>query len=252
MASRARAGGATRDAFGEGLKAFLAGDPQEEIVEREDGHIDSVPHTVYFQGFRQWSPQTKRAMRLVKGRVLDIGCGAGRHGLYLQGKGFRVTGIDVSPLALKVCRSRGLKDVRLCSISKIGPRLGKFDTIIMMGNNFGLFGGFRQGRRILRRMRGITREGAKIIAEATDPYGTRNPCHLAYHRANRRRGRMSGQIRLRVRFHQHATPWIDYLLASRDEIRAIVRGTGWRVARFIPPRGDRFVVVLEREAARAR
>lgn len=252
MTDGVKAFGATRDAFGEGLKAYLAGSGEEEIVERADGHIDSVPHTVYFERYRNWSPQTKKAMRLVKGRVLDIGCGAGRHSLYLQGKGFRVTGIDVSPLALKVCRSRGLKDARLCSISKIGPRLGKFDTIIMMGNNFGLFGGFRQARRVLRRMRRITREGARIIAEVTDPYGTKNPCHLAYHRANRRRGRMSGQIRLRIRFHQHATPWIDYLLASRDEIRAIVSGTGWRVGRFIPPRGARFIVVLEREKAPAR
>ncbi|MFH0953641.1 MAG: methyltransferase domain-containing protein [Verrucomicrobiota bacterium] len=250
MAGRPRARGRTRDAFGQGLKAFLAGDPEQEIVEREDGHIDAVPHELYFQSSRYWQPHTRQAMRLVKGRVLDIGCGAGRHSLYLQKNGFRVTGIDVSPLAIEVCRSRGLCDARLCSITRIGPRLGRFDTIIMMGNNFGLFGSFRRARWVLRRMKAITSDRARIIAEVTDPYGTKNPCHLAYHRMNRRRGRMSGQIRLRVRFRQHATPWIDYLLASREEVRDIVRGTGWRIRAFVPPRGARYVVVLEKEHSR--
>jgi 2-polyprenyl-3-methyl-5-hydroxy-6-metoxy-1,4-benzoquinol methylase len=38
-------------------------------------------------------------MQFVKGRVLDVGCGAGRHSLYLQEKGFDVLGTDISPLA---------------------------------------------------------------------------------------------------------------------------------------------------------
>jgi 2-polyprenyl-3-methyl-5-hydroxy-6-metoxy-1,4-benzoquinol methylase len=73
-------------------------------------------------------------MRFVKGRVLDIGCGAGRVALYLQKKGFDVSGIDVSPLAVKVCKLRGLKKARVLSISNIGAKLGKFDTLLMFGN----------------------------------------------------------------------------------------------------------------------
>jgi 2-polyprenyl-3-methyl-5-hydroxy-6-metoxy-1,4-benzoquinol methylase len=55
-------------------------------------------------------------MKSVKGRVLDIGVGAGRHSLYLQEKGFNVLGIDVSPLILEVCRKRGLKKSKLMQI----------------------------------------------------------------------------------------------------------------------------------------
>jgi 2-polyprenyl-3-methyl-5-hydroxy-6-metoxy-1,4-benzoquinol methylase len=45
----------------------------------------------------------EEAMQFVKGRVLDVGCGEGRHSLYLQEKWFDVLGIDISPLAIKVC-----------------------------------------------------------------------------------------------------------------------------------------------------
>ncbi|NQT82293.1 class I SAM-dependent methyltransferase, partial [bacterium] len=79
-------------------------------------------------------------MRLARGKVLDIGCGAGRNSLYLQQKGLDVLGIDLSPLAIMVCQLRGFKKARVMSITEVDSRLGTFDTIVMYGNNFGLFG----------------------------------------------------------------------------------------------------------------
>jgi cyclopropane fatty-acyl-phospholipid synthase-like methyltransferase len=131
-------------------------------------------------------------MRFVRGKVLDVGCGAGRVALYLQKKGFDVLGIDLSPLAVRVCKLRGLKRVRALPAAKISQLDDKFDTILMFGNNFGLFGSYKRGRAMLRSFCKATSENARIIAESTDPYKTDNPIHLAYHRRNRRRGRMSG------------------------------------------------------------
>ena len=66
---------------------------------------------------------------------------AGRVSLYLQRKGLTVTAIDNSPLAIRVCRTRGVKDVRVLAIEQIGRLAGApFDTVVMLGNNFGLFG----------------------------------------------------------------------------------------------------------------
>ena len=112
-------------------------------------------------------------MRFVRGRVLDIGCGAGRHGLFLQEKGFDVTRIDNSPGALKVCRLRGYRKLKLMSITSIRKfRPESFATVIMMGNNFGRFGGFDKARRVLEQMHRITSADGQIIAETRDPYGT--------------------------------------------------------------------------------
>ena len=38
--------------------------------------------------------------RAPSGRALDVACGAGRNALYLAERGYAVTGIDVSPVAL--------------------------------------------------------------------------------------------------------------------------------------------------------
>ena len=139
-------------------------------------------------------------MRYVRGRVLDIGCGAGRHSLCLQEKGHDVVGIDNSPLAIEVCKKRGLKDARLLSLSQIDPSLGVFDTVIMLGNNFGLFGSADRAKRLLRRFHKMTSNKGRIVATSFDPYKTEDPDHLAYQAANRAKGRMPGQIRLRLRY----------------------------------------------------
>ena len=236
-----------QDAFGQVMYDHHVGKSSPHVIEREDGLVDVIEGgDPYFARHEQWSASEKETIALARGKVLDIGCGAGRHALYLQSQGLNVTGIDNSPLAIKVCRLRGLRRARLMSITEVNGKLGCFDTIIMFGNRFG---SFRRARWLLRRFAGITRPEARIIAQTRDPYDTREAAHLAYHRANRRRGRMSGQARIRVRYKLFATPWIDYLMVSRDEMKEIVVGTGWRIERLIDTSGPGYVAVLEKEPA---
>ncbi|HUW81541.1 MAG TPA: class I SAM-dependent methyltransferase [Phycisphaerae bacterium] len=236
-----------QDAMGQAMYDYFRGHGGYEIVERDDGFAGpSGGGKIYLAPYEVWSVHQQRTIRLARGRVLDVGCGAGRVALHLQSKGHDVVGIDNSPLAIKACRLRGVKQAKLMSVTQVSQRLGMFDAIVMYGNNFGLFGSFARARWLLRRFRRMTNPGARIIAESRDPYDTTEPCHLAYHRLNRRRGRMAGQLRIRIRYKTLATPWFDYLLASKNEIRAIVDGTGWRVDRFIEAKGPGYAAVIAR------
>ncbi len=238
----------SQDAFGHGLYDRLNGENPVEIVERDDGFIDASAFSqMYFREYKDWSDSQKRAMRYVEGRVLDIGCGAGRHSLYLQEKGFDVLAIDISPLAIKVCRMRGIKRTKILPITQITSSLGAFDTILLLGGNFGLLGSFKRVRYLLRRFKAMTSKKAKIIAESTDPYKTIESCHLEYHRLNEKRKRMPGQWRARVRYKKYATPWFDFLLVSTEEMKKIISGTGWKINRFLDSKSPRYVAVLEKE-----
>ena len=107
------------DAFGQMIWAYYQGKEVFEIWERNDGYISIDLPKTYLTEYEDWALHQRKAMEFVKGKVLDIGCGAGRHSLYLQKKGFDVLGIDVSPLAVKVCRLRGLKKARVMSIEEV-------------------------------------------------------------------------------------------------------------------------------------
>lgn len=241
-----------QDAFGHQLYDYFRLGIQDAripgIIERYDGYInDSGSTALYFTGYRDWPALEKKAIRFARGRVLDIGCGAGRHAIYLQEKGLDVTGIDSSPLAVEVCKSRGLKNAVLLPINSIGPELGLFDTVLMLGNNFGLFGSFKGARRLLKKLDGVTNANGRIIATTNDIYRTTDPAHLSYHQYNRQHGRMGGQVRLKVRYKQYATPWFDYLMVSKDEMESILDGSGWKSARYIESESSHYAVILEKK-----
>ena len=225
----------TQDAYGHLISDRHNGQDNVEIVEREDKLINANhqgPRN-YFAEYEGWAEHQKHAIGYTTGRVLDIGCGAGRHSLYLQEQGHDTLGTDNSPLAIETCQRRGLKNAVVTPITQLNSKIGTFDTILMMGHNFGLVSNYKRAKWLLRRFAAMTSETAKIIAETMDPYRTEDPCHLGYHQFNRDRGRMSGQLRLRIRYRQYITPWFDYLFVSKTEMEDILDGTAWRVERYV-------------------
>lgn len=165
------------DAFGQEMWACYNGEEASEIVERDDGYFDASPKgpKLYFSEYEDWDLLDRTAMELVKGRVLDIGCGVGRHSLYLQKRGFDVLGIDSSPLAIKICKMRGLKKAKVMPIEEVNFKPSHFGTIIMMGSNFGLFGSFKKAKRLLKKFHRMTSKNGLIIASTRDTYKTKIP-----------------------------------------------------------------------------
>jgi SAM-dependent methyltransferase len=225
------------DAFGQMLLDGAA----TEIIERDDGFLDTAKF-LYFAPVTQWPAVERRALRWVRGRVLDAGLGAGRVALELQRRGRSVVGIDISPGAVEVARERGVRDVRLLAFEEVDDSIGQFDTIVMLGNNFGLFGSPSKARRLLRRLRPLA---DRIVAASIDPHATEDPAHLAYQERNRGRGRMAGQLRVRIRYRDLIGPWFDYLFVSPDEMASILEGTQWRITRLLQSGSAYYVAILE-------
>ncbi len=238
------------DAYGQCMYQHFRGDHPAEVLERDDGWVQSnvwITDT-YFAKFKDWLADERQAMRFVRGRVLDIGCGAGRVALHLQSRSHDVVSVDSSPLAIKVCRLRGVKNAKILSITQLTRKLGEFDTLVMFGT-FGLFANPRRARWLLKRFHSMTSPQARIIAETSNPYHRAAPPeHREYGRLNRQRGRMPGQLRIRVRYRFACTPWFDYLIVSPREMKSILKGTGWHVTRIFnsnDPPGN-YVAVIEK------
>jgi len=52
---------------------------------------------------------------------------------------------------------------------------------------------------------------------------------------------------MRLRYRTFATPWFDYLLVSKNQMRTILQGTGWKINRFIDSPGPAYVAIIEKE-----
>jgi len=244
-----------QDAFGHALYDYQQSggkDPWAIVIERDDGMVDADDARNYFAEYADWPAHQQQAMAFAQGRVLDVGCGAGRHSLHLQGKGFDVLGMDESPLAIETCRLRGLEHTRVMSITRVSSKLGPFDTILMLGNNLGLFANPVRARWLLRRFEAMTSPNARIIAETREPHQTAEPWHFEYHERNRRRGRWPGQVTIRVRYRDYATPWFDYLFVSREELQQLVEHTGWVVERLVDSEDTSYLAILAKASRRVR
>jgi SAM-dependent methyltransferase len=161
------------DLWGEACLDYWRTGGAEYQIRRDDGYVDTDPLRTYFRQ-EPWQSELK-ALAYVKGRVLDVGCGPGRHLLWLQERGFEVTGIDISAGVVQVARERGGEDVRLCSLFELTTLREKFDTVLLMGNNMGLAGSLEGTHALLDDLREVTGTGAVLIGHSANPLATENP-----------------------------------------------------------------------------
>ncbi|MGA3192037.1 MAG: hypothetical protein ABSD73_05925 [Candidatus Bathyarchaeia archaeon] len=156
--------------------------------------------------------------------------------------------MTVLPSPSKVCKLRGLKKARVMSLENLRFKPNAFGTVLMFGGNFGFMGNSKKTRRLFKKLRRITSKNAIVIAETRDPYKTDNPLHLEYHRLNRSRGKLGGQTKTRVRFEKTVTKWIEWLIVSKEEMKQIINGTGWKISRFIDSEDAGYVAIMEKAA----
>lgn len=108
----------------------------------------------------------KEALNLCKGRVLDVGCGAGSHSLYLCSKGFEVTAIDISPGAVEVCRTRGIPEVEQADFWTYEG--DGFDTLLLLMNGIGIVGHLSRLAAFFEKARELLSPSGQILFDSSD------------------------------------------------------------------------------------
>jgi SAM-dependent methyltransferase len=200
-----------------------------EVIERDDGFISVLDVVRYLQPADALGPLDRWACEQACGRVLDVGCGAGRHALALMARGLDVTGLDPSAGAVRVAAGRGVRAIR-GSADSLPSDLGSFDTLLLLGHNLGLLESRQRAGDVLATLATLVRPGGRLIGSAINPYWFKNPEQVAYLDFNRARSRMPGQQRIRVRDGCVSSAWFDYLTLSIDELRGLVAGSPWTLA----------------------
>ena len=126
---------------------------------------DEIPLTILFRSYESMPKIERKALDMAKGRVLDVGAGAGCHSLILQERGLDVTAIDISPLSVETMKERGIKKVLEQNFFTLE---GQFDTIRMLMNGIGIVGTLERLPEFFNRLDKILAPGGQVLCDSSD------------------------------------------------------------------------------------
>lgn len=108
----------------------------------------------------------KTALKLCRGKVLDVGAAAGCHALVLQKKGFDVTALEKSEKAAEVLKKRGIKKVTCTDLLHFNEK--GFDTIILLMNGTGIGGTLKGLELLLEHLKNLLHPSGQILIDSSD------------------------------------------------------------------------------------
>lgn len=153
-------GAAIRDYFRQGKSAQL-----KVLSSLFDD--DEMPVAHLFRSYHEMPPLEQRALNEARGKVLDVGAGAGCHALALQVRGFDVTAVDISPLSCETMKERGVANVECVNI--FNQRFQeRFDTLLLLMNGTGIAGKLSRLPQLLSRLKQLMNPGAQILIDSSD------------------------------------------------------------------------------------
>lgn len=157
-----------KDLFGRAILDYQTNnDPENLITETSISEEDEMSVAYLFREYAEMPKIEQRALQLSKGRVLDVGCGAGSHSLTLQNdRNLDVTSIDISENAIEACKLRGLKKAFVQDVMKLENE--KFDTIIILMNGPGICGKLGNLTNFLLKLKSLLHPEGQILMDSSD------------------------------------------------------------------------------------
>jgi len=158
-----------KDLFGKAILDFQTNNsPEDLITETTISEEDEMSVAYLFRDYSRMPILEQKALLLAKGKVLDVGCGAGSHSLYLQNeKKLTVTSIDISEKAVKACKLRSVLNAKVEDLLRFETD-EKFDTIILLMNGTGIFGKLENVPNYLQKLKSLLAENGQILIDSSD------------------------------------------------------------------------------------
>jgi SAM-dependent methyltransferase len=141
----------------------------------------------------------ERVLDRVRGRVLDVGCGPGRHVHALCRRGVDVVGIDASTTAVSIATKRGGNAI-LGDVFTHDLKLASWQTVLLLDGNLGIGG---NPEALLRRVRELLSPSGRALVE-TNPPGRGVELHP-----------------VRLELGAHVSFWFPWARVCNDAIRSV-------------------------------
>jgi SAM-dependent methyltransferase len=200
--------------------------PEDIIVSSDICEDDIIPLEVLFRKFDEMPDLEKMALSRVKGKVLDVGAGAGIHAMHLQDNGFDVDCIDVSPGAVDYLLANDLKAER---INFFSLKNKQYDTLLMLMNGIGIAGKLSNLETTLSHAKSLLKPGGKLLCDSSDiRYLYEDEDGSLWIDLNTE---YYGNFRFQMKYKKEKGPWFDWLYVDFDTLFQAAKNVGLKAIR---------------------
>jgi SAM-dependent methyltransferase len=84
------------------------------------------------------------------GTILDLACGKGRHSIYLNKLGYRVTGVDLSEKSIGIANKSSNETLQFITHDMREPRNETYDAVFNLFTSFGYFDAYEDNIKTLK------------------------------------------------------------------------------------------------------
>jgi SAM-dependent methyltransferase len=194
---------------------------------------EEMPVDVFFRDMEQMPELEWLALQQCRGRILDIGAGAGSHALALQKMGQDITALDISPQAVAIMKARGVNNVVEGDFFTIP--LKKYDTLLLLMNGIGISGTLDGLRRFFAAARTLLQPGGQLIFDSSDVaylYDGKPPKAEAYY----------GEIFHQYEYRRQRSDWFRWLFVDYKTLKKIANHEGWSVSLLYEDPWEQYLV----------
>lgn len=210
---------------GQAMLDYLNGETDAYCLLRRDDGIAYPP--IYARQFfyPDGLPELdKLAVERCKGRVLDIGAGAGAHSLAIQNTGLEVTSIDISAKAVQVMRERGCRDARVGDV--FDSYSEPFDTVFVI-LNIGIVQNLNGLAKFLKHLETIMTDGGQLITDSIDPRNSEDESYRKYTQEKIAKGCYLGERTLRFEYKDKVGDWFEWMHIDPETLKSYVEAAGY-------------------------
>ncbi|WCT12088.1 class I SAM-dependent methyltransferase [Mucilaginibacter jinjuensis] len=223
------------DILGQALHGYHHQKAKHKLwIHNQYGPKEEMPIAIYFREEDDMPDLEWLAVEQCRGKVLDIGGGAGSHALLLQEEDIDVTAIDISPLSVEVMKTRGVKQALVADIYTYNQ--GKYDTLLLLMNGIGLAGNIEGLKRLLAHLKTLMNEDAQLLFDSSDItylYEGNLPAEGYY-----------GEITYQYEYNQQKTDWFNWLYIDEHTMQAIAEEMGFTMEVLIEDEHGQYLARL--------
>lgn len=207
------------DIYGQALQDYFIGKRNNKLwLNNNYGEPEEMPVEVFFRDENEMPETELLALDLCRGKILDIGAGAGSHALILQQQNLAVTALEISPDAVEVMKKRGVKTVLQQDIYQYKNE--KFDTLLLLMNGIGLTQNLAGLDRFLQHAKTLLLPGGQLIFDSSD-------ISYLYDEIPLPKNKYYGEISYQYQYKNQLGDWFNWLYIDQKTLVKTASKNGW-------------------------